>query len=126
MSKKVDEIRDTLERLLTAIQNADLETYKTLVRADLTCFEPETRGHRVNGLDFHFFVTQSQAELKRLHLEIIDPVIRVFGNTGYAAYTLHVMREDANGFHIATMNETRVFVKQGESWKMAHFHRSLP
>ena len=46
MSKKVDEIRDTLERLLNAIQNADLETYKTLVRTDLTCFEPETKGHR--------------------------------------------------------------------------------
>ena len=28
MSKKVDEIRDTLKRLLNATQNADLETYK--------------------------------------------------------------------------------------------------
>ena len=52
--------------------------------------------------------------LKRLQFETSDPVIWIFGNTSYAAYTLHVMREEADGFHVTTMNETRVFVKQGE------------
>lgn len=126
MSSTNEEIRATLETLLTAIQHGDLNTYKSLVCPDLTCFEPQTQGHRVEGMDFHLFVTESQPALKRVHFEIIDPAIRVFGNTGYAAYTLHVMREDDDGFQLSVMNETRVFVKRAHIWQMVHFHRSQP
>jgi hypothetical protein len=35
------------------------------------------------------------------------------------------MTYDENGKpRWTTFNETRVFVRQGDGWKMAHFHRS--
>ena len=126
MSDEVAAVRAALEALLHSIQRADIATYRTLVHQDLTCFEPETQGHRVNGVDFHVFITESQEAPRRLHLELVDPVIRVYGDAAYASYTLLVSREDQDGFAVNAMNETRVFIKQQAQWKMIHFHRSRP
>ena len=70
-------VRESLESLLSSIQRADIPTYRQLVSETLTCFEPETRGHRVEGIDFHVFQTESQEIPRRFHLELVDPIIRV-------------------------------------------------
>ena len=43
------------QRLLDAIAAADWATYEELCDPELTAFEPEARGQRVEGLDFHRF-----------------------------------------------------------------------
>lgn len=52
---KKNEIYRLTENLLESIRIGDYETYCKLVSSELTCFEPETKGHLVKGLDFHKF-----------------------------------------------------------------------
>ena len=42
-------------RLLESIAAGDWATYEELCDPSLTCFEPETRGQWVEGMDFHHF-----------------------------------------------------------------------
>jgi hypothetical protein len=44
------EVLALTERLLGAIAAGDWATYEELCAADMTCFEPEARGHLVEGL----------------------------------------------------------------------------
>jgi ketosteroid isomerase-like protein len=126
MSDEVTAVRAALESLLDSIQRADIPTYRTLVSENLTCFEPGTHGNRVDGVEFHIFQTESQEIPRRHHLELVDPVIRVYGDGAYASYTLLVSREDEDAITTTAMNETRVFAKEQGDWKMVHFHRSKP
>lgn len=126
MNDDVSAVTETLELLLNAIQRGDIPTYRRLVSETLTCFEPETRGNRVDGVEFHIFQTESQETPRRFHLELVDPVIRVYGNAAYAGYTLLVSRDDDGDVTTTAMNETRIFAKQHGDWRMVHFHRSRP
>lgn len=126
MSEEEAAVGAALESLLHSIQRGDIPTYRQLVSESLTCFEPETRGHRVEGIEFHVFQTESHEAPRRFHLELVDPVIRVYGDAAYASYTLLVGRDDAGAVTTTAMNETRVFAKEAGDWKMVHFHRSHP
>jgi calcium/calmodulin-dependent protein kinase (CaM kinase) II len=53
------EITKVTEQLLQAIANNDYETYKSLCDPKITCFEPETIGNLIEGLDFHKFYFDS-------------------------------------------------------------------
>ncbi len=126
MSDDVAAVRGSLESLLSSIQRADVPSYRRLVSDTLTCFEPETQGNRVDGVEFHIFQTEGQEIPGRFHLELVDPVIRVYGDAAYASYTLLVSRDDAGTVTNTAMNETRVFAREHGDWKMVHFHRSRP
>jgi calcium/calmodulin-dependent protein kinase (CaM kinase) II len=126
MSDEVTAVRAALEALLNSIQRADIPTYRTLVSESLTCFEPATHGNRVDGVEFHIFQTEAQEIARKYHIELVHPVVRVYGDAAYASYTLLVSRDDEDGVTTTTMNETRVFTKEQGNWKMVHFHRSSP
>ncbi len=110
-------------RLLHGIRDGDIEIYKELVSDKLTCFEPETQGHNVKGLDFHLFFMQNSKVSHPYHIELVDPVINVYGDTAYAAYTLIQNTYDQGEYTIKSVNETRIFNKQDGKWKLVHFHR---
>jgi calcium/calmodulin-dependent protein kinase (CaM kinase) II len=61
------EITKVTEQLLQAIANSDYEMYKSLCDPKITCFEPETIGNLVEGLDFHkfYFDTGTYSEKKK-------------------------------------------------------------
>ncbi len=126
MSDAAQEIRTTLFSLLHSIQRGDLETYRAMVSPSLTCFEPSTTGHRVEGLDFHLFMTRNHPPPRDYHLEIVSPVIKAHADMGYASYTLLASRATGAGVTTTSTNETRIFEKQHGRWKMIHFHRSSP
>jgi len=50
---EIEELNALNKRLLQAITDGDWETYKQLCDPSLTCFEPESKGYLVEGLDFH-------------------------------------------------------------------------
>ncbi|MCY3414233.1 MAG: nuclear transport factor 2 family protein [Candidatus Heimdallarchaeota archaeon] len=118
------EILDILKRMLYGIRDGGEEVYKELVSESLTCFEPETQGHNVDGLDFHLFFMRTSKQQHPYHLELVDPRIRVYGDTAYTAYTLLQNTYTPDGYKIKKVNETRIFHKEDGKWKMVHFHRS--
>ncbi len=50
-----NELLQVSQKLLESIVTGDWDTYASLCAADLTAFEPESRGQLVAGLDFHRF-----------------------------------------------------------------------
>ena len=118
------ELHDVLLRLLHGIRSGKKEIYQELVSDDLTCFEPETKGAAVQGLDFHFFFIENFNATQPYHLELVNPTIRVYGDVGYTAYTLILLRKKNGEAAITKVNETRIFKKFDGNWKMVHFHRS--
>lgn len=43
------------QNALDSIASGDLATYRELCHPSMTCFEPEAKGHLVEGLPFHEF-----------------------------------------------------------------------
>lgn len=127
MPQEICEIREVetcLMDLLHAIQKADIAEYRKRVSKDVSCFEPETRGHLLRGIELHALLVEKSDPVAEYHIELVDPVIRVNGNMAYAAYSLHLTELEDKEETISTENVTRIFEKRGTSWKMAHFHRS--
>lgn len=52
---KEQEIIKVTEQLLSAITSGDFDTYSKLGDPKITCFEPESLGNLVEGMDFHKF-----------------------------------------------------------------------
>lgn len=124
MSDKTQEIRNTLINLLHSIQRGDVEAYKKMVSEQVTCFEPETQGHRIEGLDFHLFLTKHHKAPQAYHLELVNPVFQAHGKFGYTSYTLLISKVVDEVFEVSKTDETRIFAKEDHEWKLVHFHRS--
>lgn len=117
----------TLTSLLAAIDTRDLETYRALTLDDLTSFEPEAKGHRIDGLPFHeFFLSKPLRPGSTARSEIINFHARPLGDSAaVVCYTRITQKHDDSGaFRLAHADETRVFVKDAGRWRQAHFHRS--
>ena len=112
------------ERLLYAIDNGDLETYRELCDPSLTAFEPEALGNLVEGLGFHETYFGSPASGKRKS-SVRAPHIRLLGDTAVVAYVRLVQSTTRDGQHSPTaIEETRIWHKTRDGWKNVHFHRS--
>lgn len=122
-SEQEKEIFQILMKILHSIHQHDYETYKKYSDKDLTCFEPESFGHQVNGLEFHQFFMM-HLPTTEFHIEVLNPTIRVYNDTAYASYTILLSRKLNNEVKISSANETRIFHKENNDWKMVHFHRS--
>jgi len=118
------EIYTVLIELLHAIKQGDADTYSRLTATSLSCIEPETGGHIVHGLPFHLFLVERTDHNQEYHIELVDPVIRVYDTTAYAAYTLANSFWTESGPVFNQVQETRIFSKENGLWKMVHFHRS--
>ena len=75
-----DELLDLTQRLLDSIAGGDWETYVSLCDPALTCFEPETMGHIVEGLEFHkFYFDNTHGKSVRAET-ITDPRVQLLGD----------------------------------------------
>jgi ketosteroid isomerase-like protein len=126
MSHPEDELLALSQKLLDAITAGDWKTYAGLCDPQITCFEPEAKGHLVAGLPFHkyYFDLPGGGDSPR-QSTIAAPHVRVIGDTGIVCYVRLVQRLDAAGEPVtATANETRVWRRTTDGWKHIHFHRS--
>jgi calcium/calmodulin-dependent protein kinase (CaM kinase) II len=120
-----DELLKLNERLLRSIAEADWETYRELCDPMLTAFEPEAQGQLVEGLDFHKFYFDLGG-VKGAHLTTMcSPRVRVMGDAAVVAYVRlnQLLSADRNPVTSAFL-ETRIWQKQGGTWKHVHFHRT--
>ena len=110
--------------LLHAIRRGQVDIYKELSSTSLTCIEPESSGNVIEGLDFHLFFLNNTKKISNYHIELINPIIRVYGDTAYISYTLISNQKIDDEFKLKTIFETRIYNKEEGKWKMVHFHRS--
>jgi ketosteroid isomerase-like protein len=124
----VQEILALNQRLLEAIAAADWKTYEELCDPELTCFEPEARGHLVQGLAFHRFYFDLGASSSARNTTIAAPVVRFCGDdVAIVAYIRLTQKVGDDGKPTTTATEeTRIWHRQGNRWRHVHFHRSTP
>ncbi|MCG8566872.1 MAG: nuclear transport factor 2 family protein [Desulfobacterales bacterium] len=122
---QVREVETCLMDLLHSVQQADIETYLSRVSPEVSCFEPESRGHLLRGLGLHRFLVEAARPVEKYHIELVDPLIRVGKDMAYVAYTLHLTELDGGKqAQLTAENVTRIFQREDGGWKMVHFHRS--
>ncbi|MBX3412760.1 MAG: nuclear transport factor 2 family protein [Pirellulales bacterium] len=115
------------QKLLNAIFAADWKTYEQLCDPTITCFEPEAKGHLVSGMAFHRYYFDLGASKSAVNVTMAEPHVRVVGDVGIVSYVRLVQKLGPDGSPItAQCEETRVWQRQGDSWRHVHFHRSLP
>ena len=122
-----EELIDLTRRMLTAIQSGDYETYRALCAPDLTAFENDVAPYRIDGVDFHTDLIEAAREQYShlLRFDMLQPSVQIYGNAAVVAYTrLLTFAVDVPPTWRSS-NETRVFVRFPEGWKMVHFHRTV-
>lgn len=132
MPSPTDEILALTRRLLDAVAAGDWQAYRGLVADDLTCFEPEARGHLVEGLPFHEYYFKLPASPsptpRHVNTTIASPTVKLLSpDVALVAYVrLTQALDDAGRPVTRTSEETRIWQKRGDQWRHVHFHRSLP
>jgi UMP-CMP kinase len=115
------------KELLSAIAAGDYAAYTELCAEDISCFESEAVGHRVDGLPFHKFYFDNGNSLNKgggHQSTMVDAKVKLFGDVALVTYTRLVQTVTKEGFSTCAHNETRIWHRQGSNWKNVHFHRS--
>lgn len=130
-----EEIRRFLEKHLKAIQENDLQAYHQTSAPELTLYEWWITPHRIDGLPFHDFMMESNAERGTVfgsdaaqksvtRFDLANLSIQRYGDTAIASYTMLVSTALPDGVQVVSHNESRVMVKQQGEWKVVHVHKS--
>lgn len=121
-----DELLELTGQLLNCIATQDWQTYERLCDASLTAFEPEARGHLVEGLAFHKFYFDLGPHDRVQNTSIVAPHVRLIGNdVGVVSYIRLVQCVDASGRpETMRFEETRLWQRHQGEWRHVHFHRS--
>jgi len=131
-----EEILVFLKRHLGAIQKNDLEAYAETTAEDLTLYEWWVTPHRIDGLPFHEFMMQTNAERGAVfgaedegrkavtRFDLANLHIQRYGDTAIASYTLLISTSLPEGVRVASHNESRVIVRVDGRWKVVHCHKS--
>ena len=125
MSSAEAELIELSRRLLDAIATGDWTTYTELCDPTLSCFEPEARGHLVQGMPFHKFYFELGGNNPG-QTTIATPHVRFLGtDVAVVSYVRLVQRVDTTDQpQTHRFEETRIWHRQNGSWRHMHFHRS--
>ncbi|XP_070545100.1 calcium/calmodulin-dependent protein kinase type II alpha chain-like isoform X4 [Ptychodera flava] len=117
------EIINITKDLLGAIDRRDYDAYRDMTVPHISCFEPETMGNVVDGLEFHkYYFDRFPAE--DCPVTIVNPRVHMIGTDGACiAYIRLRQRMNAPGKAVTVKSqETRVWQKINGKWKNIHFH----
>ncbi|XP_046845431.1 calcium/calmodulin-dependent protein kinase type II subunit alpha-like isoform X1 [Xenia sp. Carnegie-2017] len=122
------EIIKLTQKMLTSTTTGDFETYSKLCDFSMTCFEPETKGNLVQGLEFHKFYLEN-VQSKRttpINTTLLTPFVHVLSDeSAVICYIRLTQYLDSSGHpHTTQSEETRVWQKKSGHWVCVHFHRS--
>lgn len=127
MSEQVrQELLEATNQLLDSIVRGDWEAYQRLCDPSLSCFEAETRGQFVEGLEFHRYYFALGARKTPVNVTVCQPHVRLIGaDVAVVSYVRLVQSLDASGGpQTSRCEETRVWQRTDAGWRHVHFHRS--
>lgn len=125
MNDPTAELLQLSQELLTAIAAGDWDNYARLCDPRLSCFEPEARGHLVEGMEFHRYYFELEPSSSPRNNTIASPHVRLLGDTAVVSYVRLVQKLDPSGAPVTVATEeTRVWHRQPQGWRHVHFHRS--
>ena len=131
-----EEIKTFLFDHLHAIQKNDVDAYYDSTSDELTLYEWWVTPHRLDGLPFHKFMMDANAERGSVfgaedegqradsRFDLSNLHIQCYGDTAIASYTMLVSTALPEGVRVASHNESRVIVKIDGKWKVVHCHKS--
>lgn len=125
-----EEILAVLDRSLQAIWDGDPIAYEAICAPDLSFFEWYITTQRIDGLAFHLreILVHAQAlgggQGARTEHEILQPRVQHYGDTAIVTYTLLVRSVKGEQVSRTQQNETRVFHRFEDGWKLVHCHKS--
>jgi hypothetical protein len=133
-----EEVLAFLKQHLHTIQQNDVEAYNQTCAGDLTLYEWWVTPHRIDGLPFHEFMMNANAQQGTVfgaevggesqpaatRFDLSNLRIQRYGGTAIASYTLLTSAITSEGVRVAAHNETRVMVKLEGDWKVVHVHKS--
>jgi calcium/calmodulin-dependent protein kinase (CaM kinase) II len=122
----IEELLSLTNRLLEAIATGDWETYQLLCDPTLSAFEPEARGHLVEGMEFHHFYFALDCPRKPVNTTIAAPHVRMLGEDVAVVSYIRLIQsvEEAGQPRTSRFEETRIWQRQDGQWRHVHFHRS--
>jgi calcium/calmodulin-dependent protein kinase (CaM kinase) II len=119
------ELLELNRKLLESIASGDWQTYETLCDPTLSAFEPEGRGHLIEGLGFHRFYFDLGSPVGARATTMSSANVRLMGDVAVVAYVRLVQSLDDSGAPVTShVEETRVWQRQQGRWRHVHFHRS--
>jgi ketosteroid isomerase-like protein len=131
-----EEIRAFLESHLKSIQENDIRAYHETTSEELTLYEWWVTPHRLDGLPFHEFMMDTNAQRgsvfgaedqgtrAKSRFDLANLHIQRYGEAAIASYTLLISTALPQGVKVAAHNESRVMVKIEGKWKVVHVHKS--
>jgi ketosteroid isomerase-like protein len=126
MMDSEQEIWDFLHRHLHSIFTHDVETYRATTGDDLSLYEWFVAPHRMDGLEFHFFMLEhSWAGIEGdFRFDLLEPRLQHYGETAIVSYTFMLSVAGPEGIRQSTHNESRVLVRRDGEWRVVHVHKS--
>jgi hypothetical protein len=134
------EIRDFLLQHIQSIIDNDLEAYHASTSEELTLYEWWVTPHRIDGLPFHDFMMENNAQrgtvfgselddapedsMKTVRFDLANLKIQRYGDFAITSYTLLLSTGLPTGVQVASHNESRIMVKIDDNWKVVHVHKS--
>lgn len=133
LEAKEQEIIKVTEQLLSALTSGDYETFNRLCDSKITCFEPESLGNLVEGMDFHKFyfdnlVTKINTPPRsHINTTVLHPTVHLMGDDAaciaYIRLTQYMDRDSTA--KTVQHEETRVWNRKNGKWVNVHCHRSI-
>ena len=133
------EIHDFLLKHIKAIRKNDVKGYHRSTSSDLTLYEWWITPQRIDGLPFHDFMMQENAERGQVfgsevsgsidekpntRFDLANLHIQRYGDTAIASYTLLTSTGTDEGVKVVSHNESRVIVKVDGNFQVVHVHKS--
>ncbi|MBZ4643360.1 MAG: hypothetical protein PWQ25_1201 [Deferribacteres bacterium] len=114
-----------LKEHLNAIYSGDFEKYKKTCIEDLGLYEWFVAPHRIDGLDFHRFMMDSDwaGTHNSFNITLLDKRAQIYGECAILSYTL-VVSSKSDGINHKVVNESRVIVNFDGDLKVVHVHKS--
>ena len=124
-SAEVDDLKSTAERLITALNKGDLDTWATLVHEQAVgfyAFSPfPVEGKAALRQNFQGLLSTTES----LTITPLNFQYRVIGNTGYAwGHVMIAFKPKDGPLRISWARELMTYAKVGGKWQMVTVHVS--